>query len=91
MKSGGSLFVFEHNPLNPMTQWIVKRCPFDEDAVLLRMGEARFLLRQVGFTLQAAHYINFFPNSGLFRKLIRFEPMLKKFPLGAQYYLRATC
>ena len=30
IKPGGSLFIFEHNPLNPLTVRVVNTCPFDE-------------------------------------------------------------
>ena len=32
----GHLFVFEHNPLNPLTRVAVSRCPLDQEAVLMR-------------------------------------------------------
>ncbi len=35
LNSGGKLVIWEHNPLNPVTQKIVKDCPFDKDAVLI--------------------------------------------------------
>jgi ubiquinone/menaquinone biosynthesis C-methylase UbiE len=34
-KPGGSLFIFEHNPLNPLTRRVVDACAFDENAVLI--------------------------------------------------------
>lgn len=90
LKPGGVLFIFEHNPLNPLTQYIVKRCPFDADAVLLRAGVAAALLRRTGFRVVARKFINFFPNRGLFQKLIPLEKWLGRLPLGAQYYIRAV-
>jgi Methylase involved in ubiquinone/menaquinone biosynthesis len=45
---GGRLFVFEHNPLNPLTRRAVSRCPFDDDAVLLWPRDARKLLHDGG-------------------------------------------
>src|SRR5690349_18413461 len=38
LRPGGTLFVFEHNPYNPLTVRIVNRCPFDEHARLVRGG-----------------------------------------------------
>jgi ubiquinone/menaquinone biosynthesis C-methylase UbiE len=32
---GGSLFIFEHNPFNPLTASAVRACPFDENAHLI--------------------------------------------------------
>ena len=35
LKSQGFIFIVEHNPLNPATQYIVRTCEFDDDAVLI--------------------------------------------------------
>ena len=90
LKPGGALFIFEHNPLNPLTQYLVKSCPFDGDAILLRSGQAADLLRRAGFRVVAKSFINFFPNRGVFQKLMPLENRLRRLPLGAQYYLRAA-
>ncbi|HVP64840.1 MAG TPA: class I SAM-dependent methyltransferase [candidate division Zixibacteria bacterium] len=79
----GRLFIFEHNPLNPVTRHAVDRCPFDEHAVLLRAGESIALLRNAGLTAISRDYIVFFPKFlAAARPLERF---LAWFPLGAQH------
>ena len=35
---GGATVIFEHNPINPVTQHIVATCEFDENAVLIPAG-----------------------------------------------------
>ena len=50
LKPGGRLFVFEHNPYNPLTVRAVRDCPFDDDAILLPPREARSLLRAAELT-----------------------------------------
>ena len=50
LDNGGKLFVFEHNPYNPVTRHIVSNCPYDEDAILLKPAELRSHLREAGFT-----------------------------------------
>ena len=47
-RPGGLVCVIEHNPLNPLTRLAVNRCPFDDDAVLLRSGRSEALLRAAG-------------------------------------------
>lgn len=64
LKPGGALMIFEHNPLNPLTRWIVKRCPFDEDAVLLRSGEATRRCRRTGFRVAERRFIDFSRTEG---------------------------
>lgn len=83
LKPGGTLFVFEHNPLNPLTQKVVRDCPFDEDAILLPAGETTGLFRDAGFSSVARDYIVFFPN--FLSALRRLEPYMGALPVGAQY------
>ena len=46
---GGNFFVFEHNPLNPLTVRVVNQCPFDENAVLITSGELAIALSARSF------------------------------------------
>jgi SAM-dependent methyltransferase len=84
---GGRLYLFEHNPYNPATRYIVKTCVFDRNAALLRPGYARKLLAGCGLHVQGPAYLLFFPRNRLFQKVIRLEKHLKKIPAGAQYML----
>ena len=49
IRTGGLALVFEHNPYNPATQYIVKTCDIDKDAVLLRPGKLRGMFVDAGF------------------------------------------
>lgn len=86
LKKGGRLYVFEHNPLNPVTRRIVNTCPFDKDAVLLKPSYLKNILYTVGFEIVFLKYILFFPRHKIFKFLIRFEDRLQKIPIGGQYY-----
>ena len=57
VRPGGLVCVIEHNPLNPLTRLAVTRCAFDRDAVLLRAGKTRQLLRDAGLR-QVSHRIS---------------------------------
>lgn len=86
LKPGGQLFIFEHNPLNPLTQKVVRDCPFDDNAILLGRQESLKLLANSGFDQQHVSYIVFFPK---FLSLLRpLERLLGWLPLGAQYVAR---
>ena len=79
----GYLFVFEHNPYNPLTRYVVKRSVIDKDAVLIRLKDTVKLFRAAGIQVCEKRYITFFPKIlSIFRV---FEPMLGDVPLGAQY------
>jgi SAM-dependent methyltransferase len=82
---GGRFVIFEHNPLNPVTQYLVKTCPFDTDAVLLGMGETVARMRQARFHVEEMRYCLFFPAP--LAALRPFEPYLSWLPLGGQYFV----
>jgi SAM-dependent methyltransferase len=79
---GGRLFVFEHNPYNPLTRKAVRDCPFDDDAILLQPREIRRLLASAALAPVRQEYVLFFPRP--LAPLRPFEPMLRRLPLGAQ-------
>ncbi len=84
---GGQLFVFEHNPFNPLTRRIVNNCPYDEDAVLLKPSELKRILSEVSFIIERKAYCLFVPPSlSLFSKI---ENKLGWLPLGGQYWMQA--
>lgn len=87
LKENGSIYIFEHNPANPATRKIVDGCEFDRDAVLVHKGDLKKIMDQIGFRNVRASYTIFFPRKGIFKKLVRFEGLLKGLPLGGQYYL----
>jgi ubiquinone/menaquinone biosynthesis C-methylase UbiE len=85
LKPDGLLFVFEHNPLNPLTRHAVDTCPFDENAVLIGAATMRRRVRDAGFDRAAVKYRIFFPH--FLRTLRPFEQRLTWLPIGAQYYV----
>ena len=88
LRPGGRLYVFEHNPLNPVTQRTVKTCPFDDDADLLWPWQARRLLKEAGFREVRLDYIVFFPRP--LAALRPLEPRLRWLPFGAQQLVLGT-
>ncbi|MDH4161437.1 MAG: class I SAM-dependent methyltransferase [Nitrospirota bacterium] len=84
----GLLFVFEHNPWNPLTRKAVRDCPFDADAKLIPQGSLRSVLHAAGFERCDIRFIHFFPH--LFRILLPIEHLMSWLPLGAQYYCVAS-
>ena len=83
LKPGSPLFVFEHNPLNPLTRHAVNTCAFDEHAQLILAPSMRRRARAAGFATATVRYRIFFPH--FLRGLRSFEPLLTWLPLGAQY------
>lgn len=84
---GGSLFVFEHNPYNPVTRRIVDTCPYDDDAVLLTKAELEKILEKATLTVRRSAYCLFVPPK--LASLTLLEPYLGWLPLGGQYWVLA--
>lgn len=87
LRPGGSLFIFEHNPWNPLTQYAVARCSFDEFAVLINAPTLKRRVKKAGFADVATDYRIFFP--GFAAKLRWLERYLTWLPASAQYSLHA--
>jgi ubiquinone/menaquinone biosynthesis C-methylase UbiE len=89
MKNDARLYLFEHNPLNPLTRYLVNTCVFDKDAKLLKSTYASALLKKAGFAAIRKKFIIFFPRKGWLSKLIFLEQFLERIPFGGQFVLMA--
>jgi SAM-dependent methyltransferase len=88
LRPGGVAAIFEHNPYNPATRYVVANSPIDDDAVLLSSPTLKNLLKTAGFSQVVARSILFTPFEGqVFEALDRYLGWL---PLGAQYYALGT-
>ena len=85
---GGLCCIVEHNPWNPVTRAIVKRCPVDVDAELLTTREAVQLLKSAEFSPLCTNYFLYLPET-LYPRLRMVEAMFTHVPLGGQYALLA--
>jgi 2-polyprenyl-3-methyl-5-hydroxy-6-metoxy-1,4-benzoquinol methylase len=83
LKPEGMIIIFEHNPFNPLTLYIVKTCPLDKGAALITLGRFIRLARECQLQVQKKRYIVFFPR--FLRYFRKFEASLGFLPLGAQY------
>ena len=83
LTSNGKIVIWEHNPINPFTQKIVKECIFDKDAVLVQAKEIKQRLKEASLVKVQIIYTTFFPK--LLSGLNVFDPMLSWLPLGGQY------
>lgn len=85
LRPGGLFALWENNPWNPGTRYVMSQCSFDRDAIMISPPEAVRLLRDQGFQVIGIHFLFFFPR---FLKLFRFlEPYFPRVPLGAQYQI----
>jgi trans-aconitate methyltransferase len=79
-----ALFSFwENNPWNPATHYVMSKCVFDEDAIMISPSRARRLLSEAGFEVVRTDFLFVFPRSlKLFRGI---EKAISGLPLGTQY------
>lgn len=85
---GGLCCILEHNPWNPVTRAIVRRCQVDIDAELLTARDTRQLLRLAGFEALSTDYFLYLPE-GIFNRVGWLEGTFRKIPFGGQYALLA--
>lgn len=89
LRPGGRFALFENNPWNPGTRLVMRRIPFDRDALPIAPPAARRLLAQAGFAeIAPARFLFWFPR--FLAPLRALEPALVRIPLGAQYYFLAA-
>jgi SAM-dependent methyltransferase len=87
LRPKGRIVVFEHNPLNPVTRYVVARTPIDSNANLLHAKEVQAGLRAVGFGAPTIAYLMFCPPR--FSFAARLDSAFHWLPLGAQYAVLA--
>ena len=85
---GGLCCILEHNPRNPVTRGIVRRCPVDVDAELLPAREISRLLQVAGFQTVSTNYFLYLPEK-IFDRMGKIEKIFRKVPFGGQYAVLA--
>lgn len=87
LKPGGRLYVFEHNPRNPLVRHVVARTPIDENAILLDVREVQDGLLGSGRYEIETDFLMFTPPSLAWLGFI--DRALAWLPFGAQYAVAA--
>ena len=85
LRPGGLFSLWENNPWNPGTRYVMSRVPFDRDAIKLSAPQARMLVRSEGFRVLQTDFVFFFPR--LLKFLRPAEKFISGLPLGAQYQI----
>jgi SAM-dependent methyltransferase len=85
--SGGLFALWENNPWNIGTRYVMSRIPFDRNAITLTPPETRQLLLDAGFDIVRTDFLFYFPH--FLRVLRPLERLLTSLPLGGQYLVLA--
>lgn len=94
LKKGGIVAVYDFNPLNPISRYIVKTCPIDVGVNLDGYKKSLFpttfysweligILKNAGFMIVKYEYLLFFPK--IFSGLVYLERFLAALPFGGMY------
>lgn len=83
---GGRVYIFEHNPYNPVTRVIFSRAPIDRGCRMITPRRLRALFKGAGFAEIEQQYVLFFPEP-IWKVAGRLEPALGWLPLGGQYFV----
>jgi hypothetical protein len=84
VKPDGGVFIFEHNPFNPLTRYVVSHNELDHGVTLLSGGRLRKLMLEAGLRVPLTENILFTPFSQRF--FTQLDKVLTWCPLGAQYF-----
>lgn len=85
LKDSGTLYVFEHNPINPLTSYIFKNTLIDKNAEMIPSKKLIKKALTAKLRIVKLRYTLFFPKQLYFLRFL--EKFLYWFPLGAQYLL----
>jgi SAM-dependent methyltransferase len=83
LRPGGIFALWENNPWNPGTRYVMSRIPFDRDAILVMPQEAKTLCKSGGFEIISMQFLFIFPRA--LSSLRWIEPLVCRVPFGAQY------
>jgi SAM-dependent methyltransferase len=87
LRPGGYFSLWENNPWNPGTRYVMSRIPFDRDAITLSFLETKQLLKRAGFEIARTDFLFIFPRA--LKALRPLEGLVTSLPLGAQYQVLA--
>jgi SAM-dependent methyltransferase len=85
LREEGFFSFWENNPWSPATRYVMSRCAFDRDAILVTPPAARALLREGGFEILRTDFRFIFPR--MLRAFRRIEDFVYRAPLGTQYQI----
>src|SRR5262245_9633673 len=87
LRSGGLFSLWDNNPWNPGARYVMRRIPFDRDAVMMSAKEGRHMLQRQGFRVLRVDFLFIFPRILRFLRCV--EPLISRLPFGAQYQVLA--
>jgi SAM-dependent methyltransferase len=85
LRARGLFSFWENNPWSLATRYVMSRCAFDRDAIMVTPAEGRVLLVNGGFEILRTDFRFIFPHA--LRALRTIEDFVYRLPLGTQYQI----
>jgi SAM-dependent methyltransferase len=85
LRAGGLFSFWENSPWSLAARYVMSRCTFDRDAIMLSPPKARRFLSNGGFEILRTDFRFIFPHA--LRALRRMEQFVYRLPLGTQYQI----
>jgi SAM-dependent methyltransferase len=83
LQPGGIFAFWENNPWNPGARYVMAKCVFDRNAIIVTSTQAKRMLLEAGFEIIRTDFLFYFPR--VLKSLRFMEDGLRRLPLGAQY------
>jgi SAM-dependent methyltransferase len=83
-RPGGRMFVFEHNPYNPVTRVVFGRAAVDRGCTMIAPAALRRTLDAAGLVDLETEYVLFLPQV-VAERAAAAEAALRRLPIGGQY------
>lgn len=83
LEKNGALVIFEHNPWNPITKWVVNHTEIDKNANLFSAATAGSLIKEAGMYIEKTKHFMYLPPSMAMAGFV--DRLLGGLPLGGQY------
>jgi SAM-dependent methyltransferase len=85
LRVGGLFSFWENSPWSLATRYVMSRCAFDRNAIMLTPPEARTLLLKGSFEVLRTDFRFIFPHA--LRALRKIEDLVYRLPFGTQYQI----
>ena len=89
LNKNGKLYIFEHNPFNPVTSLIFKKSEIDKGCYMMSPFQLKRMFKKLnmkGTKIHSEKYVIFMPRIDFFEKIFFIEKYFEKIPIGCQYY-----
>ena len=89
LNKNGKIFIFEHNPYNPISLLIFNKSEIDKGCFMVSPRKLKLMIRNLNeknIKIYPTRYTLFLPRFKFLKKIFFLEKYLEKVPIGGQYY-----